>query len=911
MTTYLFANEAATTLAAPCTSSATSVTLSSGAGALFPAPSSGQAFSLTMKDSATGEQTEIMYCTARTGDVCTVVRGQEGTTAQAWTTGDFAVNALTAGIAETFNQGGAFGTMAAQNANAVAITGGSINVTTLEVGGTPVLANPLTTKGDILVDNGTATVRLPVGTNGQVLTADSAQADGVAWEAPTVSLPLTTKGDLLVDTGGALARLPVGSNGQVLSADSTQTTGLAWEANSPTLPLTTKGDLLVDTGGALARLAVGTNGQVLAADSTQTSGLVWETNTPTLPLTTKGDLLIDSGSGLARLGVGSDGQVLTAKSSASDGVDWETPAAGGGAGIDVPVPSSNTLPQNVLRFSGNPVIALGGVGTFDAGSVRDCEVWYARNQLWMLYTGAASATTPYNPSIGIAGSTDGGLTWTKHGQVIAPNTTPAQWNSGGVFSPSVLYDEDTDILYVYVSGTQLPAQWYGGPIEIGVIEVAAAADWTLAASYTNYLNSGSPILTVTQSWEGAQGVYSPSVKKIDGIYVMLYSSSGVTGGVTYWYIGRAVASSPQGPFTKDTGNPVLGGGTTYAEEPSLQVLYGGTLVALVDTLSSASPPGPYGVGVWACSTNDGLGTWSSVGELLSTGAQTFDAGAIGSSAAALLPNGQFLIAYNGKPVGASTDARLIGVAQGQILLNTATNTATVNALIAAALAGGGGSADPYQLYVQFHLQPVAGPREFDTCPRKRTMILGGAISNSGSNVLFNPVNLHSVAGSGFVSIPANPEYNIPAAQDFTLEVWVSFTNAATAIEMITEIGDTGGLAFYRDASGHLAVAQSRTALIHTGTAVIGAGGWHLVVAQRQSGTFTFLIGAAGSTFMAVDATFAGDTTLYTSTNPPTIMAAAGGTASFMNGDIAELRYTPGVSRGYTSATLVPTAPFPN
>jgi hypothetical protein len=44
----------------------------------------------------------------------------------------------------------------------------------------------VTTKGDILVATGSGTiVRQGVGTNGQVLTADSAQADGVAWTTPS------------------------------------------------------------------------------------------------------------------------------------------------------------------------------------------------------------------------------------------------------------------------------------------------------------------------------------------------------------------------------------------------------------------------------------------------------------------------------------------------------------------------------------------------------------------------------------------------------------------------------------------------------------------------------------------------------------------------------------------------------
>lgn len=54
--------------------------------------------------------------------------------------------------------------------------------------------SPTTTKGDVLVDNGTNVIRLPIGTDDQVLTADSSEASGVKWAAsgavitPTVNV---------------------------------------------------------------------------------------------------------------------------------------------------------------------------------------------------------------------------------------------------------------------------------------------------------------------------------------------------------------------------------------------------------------------------------------------------------------------------------------------------------------------------------------------------------------------------------------------------------------------------------------------------------------------------------------------------------------------------------------------------
>ena len=92
----LFTNNATTTLASSITNVATSLTVASGKGALFPIITGSDYTMCTLQNTA-GTTTEIVKVTARSGDVFTIVRAQEGTTASAFSSGDKFELRVTAG----------------------------------------------------------------------------------------------------------------------------------------------------------------------------------------------------------------------------------------------------------------------------------------------------------------------------------------------------------------------------------------------------------------------------------------------------------------------------------------------------------------------------------------------------------------------------------------------------------------------------------------------------------------------------------------------------------------------------------------------------------------------------------------------------------------------------------------------
>jgi len=143
--TLLASNNASTVLATSINASATSLTVNTGTGSLFPSPVSGtNYFKLTLVDAATGLLTEIVHVTARTGDVMTITRAQEGTTARAWSANDVAANMMTAGTLSLMAQT-ALSLQVANNLSEISDAGiSSVNAALANLG-----LGPIATSADI------------------------------------------------------------------------------------------------------------------------------------------------------------------------------------------------------------------------------------------------------------------------------------------------------------------------------------------------------------------------------------------------------------------------------------------------------------------------------------------------------------------------------------------------------------------------------------------------------------------------------------------------------------------------------------------------------------------------------------------------------------------------------------------
>ena len=142
-------------------STATSMTVATGTGSTLMGGivlTPGDIFTVALDPDTTSE--EIVYITAQSSDTFTITRAQAGTSGVVHAAGATVRHVLSSADLTYFRVG-------------------------VETADAAIPKSDLTTKGDIIARSSTAPVRVGVGTNGQVLTADSTATAGVAWATPT------------------------------------------------------------------------------------------------------------------------------------------------------------------------------------------------------------------------------------------------------------------------------------------------------------------------------------------------------------------------------------------------------------------------------------------------------------------------------------------------------------------------------------------------------------------------------------------------------------------------------------------------------------------------------------------------------------------------------------------------------
>jgi len=252
--------------------------------------------------------------------------------------------------------------------------------TALEFTTAPGGSSPLTTKGDIFTYS-TTDARLPVGTNGQVLSANSSETTGLEWistnwskwtsdtygvtysnnvgigVATSSATKLYTKGTISGGYAGVFENNNTNGNGLSVRADGTNATNIIlalYKSTTPKVQFTVDGIMgVVSNGSHPAAPSSGTglfyvyDNKPYFRNNTSYYDLTATGGGGGSPLTTKGDLYTYSTTD-ARLGVGSAGQYVTPDASAATGLKWTA----------LPVATTSNL--GLVRLSTSSGLSMSG-----------------------------------------------------------------------------------------------------------------------------------------------------------------------------------------------------------------------------------------------------------------------------------------------------------------------------------------------------------------------------------------------------------------------------------------------------------------------------------------------------------------------------------------------------------------------
>jgi len=274
------------------------------------------------------------------------------------------------------------------------------------------------TAGDILYASGANTLsKLGIGSTGQILTVASGLP---SWATGAGSDPLTTKGDIWC-WSTTDARLPVGTNGQLLSADSTQSSGLKWITASGTGTVTSVATDSTLTGGAIT--TTGTLGINLANANTWTATQTsTATNSSTTALIAKGvssqsATLFDArnNSGTPLFSLDNHGRPIAA----ADGTT--TIAAGTGAGTSPTITiTGNDVAGIVNLTTGSSPVTSGAIF-----SITFANAYGATPKAVLLVAAATLSASAGNGFVSALSTT--GWTWSNRTGVTLTASATYAW----------------------------------------------------------------------------------------------------------------------------------------------------------------------------------------------------------------------------------------------------------------------------------------------------------------------------------------------------------------------------------------------------------------------------------------------------------------------------------------------------
>ena len=396
-----------------------------------------------------------------------------------------------------------------------------IRDTTIKYNAADILTNAATTYIPVDTDSSTDSISMKVSELKLYLTN----------QLTPFTAPIATKGAILGHDGSVLASLLVGTNGQVLSADSTATVGLKWLSL-----LTTKGQLLGHNGTTLAGLTVGTDAQVLTADAVSPLGFKWAAATGTGGGLTSVGLTVPTGFAVSGSPLTANGTLgitfASGYSLPSDSTQsgWTAKQAALVSGTNI-----KTINSNSLLGAGNLEIGAGGTMDYPGAGVA-----VSLGTSWGTSLTSASVlnsnVTPTSLGLVIGTNVLAQRTFgTAANSATTDFATAAQGATADAAVPKALFDANT-ILYATTDNTPvaltIPASTIVGRKSTGNIIALTGAEALaiIGAAAASHTHTGSQFTGFTQYkvtvGSAAGGLESAASMNFNG------STLAITGAIT-------------------------------------------------------------------------------------------------------------------------------------------------------------------------------------------------------------------------------------------------------------------------------------------------------------------------------------------------------------------------------------------